>query len=331
MMQRRNSFRCRRRADHGGGRLLAGLAALAVAAPGAGCGDSHRASEDADSGVASEADAGAVADDPAALLRSRYYDGYFAETLRGDLPEARAAYEEVIAEAGSTEPELAARAALRLADLEMLAGNRREAVELVARASVLGRTNAAIVERADRMQTFLASLRSKGSEVRGPPAGTKLNGVEPALAEEFAKAEQLLAAYHTIELRPRLEGLRAAIRAKEHAMDLAERAYRQVIADGPPQAVLAAEFRIASLQHDLALSLMFDLPPELEAAEAAKLRRSLRGRAITYLRRASTGYRHSLDAAEQLQADAATERWRVAAERGLRSVDDLLRGRDQGP
>jgi hypothetical protein len=259
---------------------------------------------------------------------ARYYDGYLSEILRGDVAAARVAYEEVMAGAGAGEPELAARAALRLAELEVLAGNRRGAVELVARAAVLGRAEAALVERADRMQTYLASLRSKGSEVRGPPAGTRLPDGSQAVAALFARAEELLAAYHAIGLRPRLEGLRAEIRSKEHAMDLAERAYHQVIESGPPQVVPAAEFRIASLQHDLGLSLMFDLPPELEPEEAAKLRRSLRGRAITYLRRASAGYRRSLDAASGLGDDAEVERWRVAAERGSRSVDDLLRGRE---
>ncbi len=322
-MHRRNSFRCRRRADSGAASVALALALLSCASP------ATRTGTPADAGAASSADAGLAPDrDDSSRWDERYYQGYLAEILRGDIDSARAAFEEVIAGAGEGQPELAARAALRLADLETLADNRRKAIELVARAAVLGRADAAIVERADRMQTHLASLRSKGSEVRGPPAGTAPTGVSDAAAELFADAEGLLAAYHTLGLRPRLEDLRAGIRAKERAMDTANRAYRQVVALDEPRATVAAEFRTASLLHDLAMSLMFDLPPELEDREAAKLRRSLRGRAINYLRKARKAYQRSLDAGATI-GDAASERWLVAASRGQRSVDDLLRGRGE--
>src|SRR5690606_9142338 len=79
------------------------------------------------------------------LWTSRYYEGYVAETLRGDVLLARQAYEDVVAEAGSAAPRIAARAALRLAELEALAGRRRKALELMARASILGRDSLDIV------------------------------------------------------------------------------------------------------------------------------------------------------------------------------------------
>jgi len=254
---------------------------------------------------------------------ARFWEGYVAETLRGQVALARSAYDDVIRGAGETQPELAARAALRLAELEARVGNRREAVELVARASALGRDDPEIVARADRMQAHLASVRSKGSEVRGPPAGTALEGVSKQAAASFAEAEKLLADYHAVRLRPRLEDLRGGVRAKERAMDVAVRAYRQVIELNERAASAAAEFRTASLYHDLALSLMFDLPPELEERAAAKLRRALRGQAIAHLRKARNAYERSLEQATDL---SGVERWRVAAERGLAAVEDLLRG-----
>ena len=70
-----------------------------------------------------------------------------------------------------------------------------------------------------------------------------------------------------------------------------------------------------------------DTAPLKQEREAAKLRRSLRGRAINYLRKARKAYQRSLDAGATL-GEAASDRWRVAATRGLRSVEDLLRGRE---
>src|SRR5690606_31189494 len=137
-----------------------------------------------------------------------------------------------------------------------------------------------------RLHARLGSLRSDVSEVRGPPMGTPLEGVSAAAAERFGAAEALLRTYHRTRLEPRLEELRAGVRIKESAMDAAVRAYRLVVALDEAAASVAAELRTASLYHDLALSLMFDLPPELEPQAAARLRRSLRASALTYLSRA---------------------------------------------
>lgn len=257
---------------------------------------------------------------------ARYYEGYLAEQVHGDMSAARAAYEAVIAEAGDQAPEIAARAALRLAELEALVGKRRKAVELMARASVLGRDNLDIVEQADRLQARLGSLRRAGSEVRGPPIGTTFDAVPKDVADAFAQAEELLMAYHRIRLRPRLEQLGAGVRAKENAMEAAVRAYRQVTVLTEPAVQIAAEFRIASLYHDLALSLMFDLPPELEPRAAAKLRRSLRSSALGYLDKARAAYRRCLDSHQTSGRSIASERWSVAAKLGARSVEDLLGG-----
>ena len=65
---------------------------------------------------------------------------------------------------------------------------------------------------------------------------------------------------------------------------------------------------------------MFELPPELDPAVAAGLRRTLRGRAVAYLKKAVAEYAASLAAAKQPD----DELWRLAAETDLRGARDLL-------
>jgi hypothetical protein len=281
---------------------------------------------------------------------ARYYDGYLAETLDGDIAAARTAYEEVLAGAGASEPEAAARAALRLAYLEGMTGSRRRAADLLARAAVLGSDDPALVEQSDRLRVDLGIGLGLGiggigslaagpgdpgnvAEVRGPPIGTHLDGVDQATGAAFDVAEQALAVYHRLTLRPRLEELTAGIRAKERAMDEAVRAYRAVLGNGdsgaapasdaPVLAQVAVELRIGSLYHDLAVALVFDLPPELETGAAARIRRNLRGTAINYLRKAAAAYRRAV-AAGGTGAPVAAERWVNAARLGERSVAELL-------
>lgn len=289
-----------------------------------GCGDDgERARSRVGQPTTASIDAAAVAPRSG---QARYYEGYLAETMRGDLAAARRAYREVLAKSNS-DAVVAARAALRLAALESLAGRRRDALELVARARVLGRDDATIVTRADELQTRLASSRSRGSEVRGPPAGAKLAGVSAEISAQFGKAEALLAAYHRVRLSPRVAALQGGTYAKERRMESAARAYRQVIAFGHTAATSASEFRIGSLYHDLAIALTFDLPSEVEPHAAAKLRRSLRARALGYLRKARAAYQRSLSAARRAGDAAEIARWRGATERGLAAVVDLLGGR----
>lgn len=315
----RMSFWCRRSAV---------LALAAVIAPACGDGEAPRTPPPPPPApviAVPPADAGAP-DDPDRWAQ-RYYEGYLAETLHGDRAAAARIYDEVVDGASIADRDAAARAALRLAELALIDGNRRRAQELVARASVLGRGSLELVERADRIQARLASQRSRGSEVRGPPAGSPLEGVSAGTSAAFADAERLLESYHRRRLAPRLEGVQAGIRAKEGAREQAERAYRQVLPAGEREAVVAAEFRIASLHHDLAMALIFDIPPELEKEEAAKLRRSLRGRAIGHLRKARAAYERSLEVA-QGRSEASTERWRLSADVGLRAVKELLAGQE---
>jgi hypothetical protein len=256
-----------------------------------------------------------------------YYRGYLDEVLRGDFGAAREAYRKVVAD-GSAEPEVAARAALRLAEYEADAGRRHIALDLVARAAALGRGHRDLLHWAERLQQRLAAVRLHDIEVRGPPAGTAIEGVSRSAADLHARAEELLSAYHAHRLKPRLEGLGAGVRAKRAAMEAAVRAYRQVVALGEPAATVAAELRIASLYYDLSLSMTFDLPSELEPGAAAELRQSLRAQALADRDRARAAYLRALEAGRDGRAEPGRAVWLEAAELGLRSVEDLLRGRD---
>ena len=272
---------------------------------------------EADSRGAKRSDTGAGA----------YYQAYLDEILRGDFKGSRAAYRRVL-DSPTTEPEVAARAALRLAEHEASYGRRHIALDLVARAAALGRDQRDLLQWAQRVQRRIAAVTVDDIEVRGPPAGTVLEGVSKQAAELFERAETLLAAYHRRRPRPRLVDLQASVRGKRAALESAVRAYRQVVALGEPTAVVAAEFRIASLYYDLALSLTFDLPPELDSSAATQLRQQLRTKALADRNNARRAYLRALEAGRDGRSGAAGAVWLEAAELGLRSVEDLLRRRD---
>jgi hypothetical protein len=261
--------------------------------------------------------------DPVTLARQDYYRGYFADVLRGDVSTARSYYQRAL-ERGAEEPELAARAALRLAQWAESSHRRRVALDLAVRASVLGAELGDVKAAADAMQRRLATVRAQDIEVRGPPAGTPLVGVSDAVAAQFAAAEKLLGSYHRRRLQPRLEALSASIRGKRAAMEAAIRAYREVAASRESVAVVAAEFRMASVYYDYSLSLSFELPSELDVDLASSLRAGLRSEVHEVRARARAAYERSLAAAAD--AGDAAERWREAAQLGLSSVNDLLRG-----
>ncbi|HEX4420504.1 MAG TPA: hypothetical protein VH165_21460, partial [Kofleriaceae bacterium] len=124
---------------------------------------------------------------------------------------------------------------------------------------------------------------------------------------------------HKLRPRPVLEALSTSIRVKEDATEDVVQRYRAVAEHGG-LAQIAASYRAGSLYHDLALGLLFELPPELDPAVAAGLRRTLRGRAVAYLKKAVTEYRASL-AAPKVPDD---ELWRLAAETDLHGALDVL-------
>ena len=329
MVSSRTVFRCRRCAGLGLG--LALWLACSGGDPGSRTGSDTGTGTGSDTGTGSEAASGPGAGTGTAAVSepdaaARYYGGYLNEVLRGDFNAARAGYRAVV-EDGGAEPELAARAALRLAEYEADAGRRHVALDLVARAAALGRDHRDLLHWAERLQRRLSAVRVHDIEVRGPPAGTPLEGVSGEAAELHARAEELLAAYHARRLKPRLEDLRAGVRAKRSAMEAAVRAYRQVAALDEPAATVAAELRMAGLYYDLSLSLTFDLPSELEAGAASELRQSLRAQALTDRNRARAAYLRALEAGRDGRAGPAGAIWLEAAELGLRSTEDLLRGR----
>ncbi|RMH42918.1 MAG: hypothetical protein D6689_06650 [Deltaproteobacteria bacterium] len=255
---------------------------------------------------------------------ARYYAGYVAEVIDGDARAAEAAYREVARAPDPLRAPTAARAALRLAQLEAWRGNRREAVELVARAQAVGGNDRALLARADQLQDDIALVTGGGAaDVRGPPLGAQLPGVSPDAAALFARAETLASAFYRVDVRPRIEDPQAGDRARLRAAEAAMRAYGAVIDLGEPAATVAAEFRIGSLYHDLALALVAELPAELSDRRAiARLRQQQAARSGRYLRAARAAYRRSLATEET----PAGRRWRRAAAAALASVEVLLAG-----
>lgn len=255
-------------------------------------------------------------------VQHTYYQGYLADVLAGDAKTASAQYLRVLGRA-SEAPKLAAQAALRLAQRAEVAHRRRVALDFAVRASVLGGDVPIIKQRAQRLQKRLSTVRAQDIEVRGPRAGTLLQGASPPVAKKFAAAEALLASYHRRRLKPRLEQLGASMRSKRSAMEGAVRAYREVAESGESVAVVAAEFRIASAYYDYSLSLSFGLPPELEPEVAQSLRSTLRMEVRSDRAKARSAYQRSIAAGKKAGVEA--QGWSEAAELGLSSVEDLLR------
>ena len=238
--------------------------------------------------------------------------------LTGDDAAARKGFEQVLA-AGDAPTAIAARAALHLAQLEAREGRSRHALDLVARAAALAPGDVSIAEGIAQLRGDIVAASGAG-DIRGPRIGTPLPGVDAKIADAFAAAERALERVH--EMRPRLyiEALSSSIRAKEDATEDVVAKYR-AIAEHPGLPQIAADYRIGSLYQDLALGLLFEpLPPELDPNVAAGLRRTLRGRALAYLKRAVTSYRASL--AGPVLPDA--ELWRLAADSDLHGALAIL-------
>jgi hypothetical protein len=264
-----------------------------------------------------------------------FYAGLYADTVGGDPAVAGDGYERALADP-ALPATLGTRAALRWAALEATAGRTRRAIELVARASAIAEGDPVLTDSADRLQGAIASLGPTEVEVRGPPLGTAVAGADAATAARLTRAEDLLARAHRLRLRPVIEALSSSIRAKEQATEAAARAFRDVADAGP--AAIAADYRIGSLYHDLAIALVFELPPELDPGVASRLRRTLRANALGYLRKAVTAYRRALDqppvagggdpSVSAGGAGAASPRgielWLAAAQSDLRGALDLL-------
>jgi hypothetical protein len=234
----------------------------------------------------------------------KFGDGVLAE-LTGDDTGARAAYEKLLASPDAP-AEVAARAALHLAQLEARAGKTARARDLIARATALAPNDPMIADGADRVRAEIVAGSSAG-DIRGPKLTTPLPGVKAAVAGAFAQAEQALARVHAMRPTQRL-----AVWEKEDATAEVVRRYRAVAEHGG-LAQIAAEFRIGTLYHDLALSLMFEPPSDL--------RRTLRAGAFAYLKKATVAYRASLELPAPTEAE---QLWHLAAETHLRAAQDVL-------
>lgn len=246
------------------------------------------------------------------------YDQAVVAELAGDVPAARAGYEKLLA-APDAPATLAARAALHLAQLEARAGKNRHALDLGARAAALAPNDVAITDGIAQLRADIVAASGAG-DIRGPPIGRPLPGVDPKVAEAFAAAERALVAVHARHARPVIEALSASIRAQEDAYDEVAARYH-AIAEHPGLAHIAASYREGSLYHDLGLGLLFEpLPPELDSTFAAGLHRVLRARALAYLKKAIAAYESCL--AGPAPPDA--ELWRLAAETDLRAARDVL-------
>lgn len=254
---------------------------------------------------------GSSAADPAVGVRTEldgtapaFGDGVLAE-LTGDHAAARASYERVLS-ATDVPSDVAARAALHLAQLEARAGKVGRARDLVARATALAPADPAISEGADRVRAEIVAGSSAG-DIRGPKLGTPLPGVPAKVAAAFAAAERALEHVHSMRPRQRL-----AVWEKEDATAAVVRRYRAIAEQGGV-AQIAAEYRIGTLYHDLAIGLLVE-------PIAADLRRTLRAGAYGFLKKAIAAYEASL----AVHAPDGDSVWRLAAETDLRAAQDVL-------
>ncbi len=243
-------------------------------------------------------------------------DAVLAELL-GDEAAARTGYDRVLASSDAPGP-LAAKSALHLAQLESLAGRSRHALDYVVRAAALAPGDIAVAEGVAQLRADAVAASGDGN-IRGPGIGAQLAGVDPAVADAFASAERAMAKVHRLRPRPFIEALSSSIRAKELATEDVVGRYRAV-AEAGGLARIAGHYRAGSLYHDLALGLLFELPPELDPNVAAGLRRTLRGRALAYLKKAVAEYEVALSE----PAAPESELWHLAAEADLRSARDVL-------
>ncbi len=301
---------------------LVALGALALAL---GCGQAPPPVEAAPPPAATDA---TTAADPATSAppegaQARYFSAVLDDLLGADPAAVRAAYAGLVDDPAAPAA-LAARAALRAASFEAASGRPRRALELIAHAGAVGGADPLIVEAADRIRGTLAAISTQDAEVRGPPVGTAPAAVvSPAAAAAFAAAEDQLRRALRVRLRPQLESLSSSLRAKERAVEAAARGYRMAAA-ASAAVTSAAEYRTGTLYHDLGLALVFELPPELDPGEAARLRRQLRERAASALRQAIAAYRRALAPTD---GSSVAEVWRAAAQAELRAAEILVGAR----
>ena len=261
-----------------------------------------RTAADPAAGMTTELDGAATA----------FGDAVLAEMI-GDEPAARTSYEAVLA-APTTPAFLAARAALHLAQMDSRRGRRRTALDLAARAAALAPSDVVIGEGV----AVLEADDVGSADIRGPRLGATLAGVPAHVADAWAAAERAFGAVHRLRPRARIEAVSKSIDIKVGATEEVAGKYRAIL-DFGGIATIAAHYRMASLYHHLALTLLlFEAPAELATKLAQEFRRTLRVRGLAYLKKAVAEYRACIAAPQQ------AELWRLAAETDLRRALDVL-------
>ncbi len=224
-------------------------------------------------------------DDRDHLLMAHHY-----RVVSGEPERARALLLKLLEDSGSR-GKSRALAALQLAEMEELAGKRREALGYLEMAKTFaGPFHALAMEAEDRRARILTATPL--ADVRGPvPGSLALEGEGAQVGNLFREAERRLASYHRVVVAPSLENVNAVLRTKRRTLARAVAGYQKVIRAGGAAAQAAAQFRIGAMYHHLAEALAFESPEELLPSEARRLTRKLRVESAGYLRRALSFYR----------------------------------------
>lgn len=259
--------------------------------------------------VSAEVDIGGAQQKFAGLLHAWRLDGDFGKASRG-LAE--------LASSEETPGRLRAMAALKLAELAELKGDRRKALDQLLSARRYAQFQPQLRRIVgERMQRLRAE--SPLADVRGPmPGAAQLKGESDATEKNFAKAERLLETYYRLGVNPRLETVDRELRVKRNALRNAVRAYERVARRGRANAASASYFRIASLYHNLAEVLGFRPPSELLEAEAKRLAARLQKSSKQSLQTAFGYYRRCVQTKGQGP-------WVELARREVRTLSIVLR------
>lgn len=238
--------------------------------------------------------------------------------VSGEVKRAQELLSSVLAR--STNPRsLRARAALELAELAEVGGERRQALVYLEKAkTVTGPGHPLALEADDRRARILTA--NPLVDVRGPvPGSVPLKQEPPAVAAQFRGAEQLLARYHRVVVAPQLENINEVLRAKRRSLAVAAASYQKVVAAATGPGKAAAQFRLGAMYHHLAEALAFAIPSELLPSMARQLRRQLQAESTAYLRRALSHYR------EAAAVPSGTSPWRQLARREAETLELVLR------
>jgi len=259
----------------------------------------------------------------------RLVEAHHRQWVSGDLPGARKLLRQ-IAERAAARRSLRALAALRLAAIDEMSGDRRAALARLDQVKLLvGPGHPLMLEADDRRARILTATPLV--DVRGPVPGTvTLRGEVPQVTARFRLAEKLLVSYHRIVRSAHplfgLENTSEVLRSKRHALGAAVAVYQKVAAQGGPAAQAAAAFRIGAMFHHLAEALAYESPSDLLPSMARHLSRQLRAESATYLRRALVSYRTAL----RLPPSAATAPWQRPAKREAETLELVLRTTRKG-